>query len=309
MKKHGSLFISKKSLLLIIVVLILAAGVGYVLWHNNRNQPSSQSAKPNATKYVSLDGGYLFSIPAKYVVDETANQGVAVVYSQDITTPPSAKNLDELYSSGVVTVQPAKQLKNSDAKTFKDYVSSTIAADLRKKLNSGSDVKFLKKGNIEAAQVSAILNSGTILRVTYVLNLPQPVMVVAKEESDAFKIVGSSLEDLNKTNLKPDIDQAAQAAKTVADMLHRQDTSGIKGKGTTEFNKNVTKDQLAANLSSSASFLDRSITVVGGTYDSKVFLAQLAFEPKTKDEAPVGGVLSLSKQDKNWKLDGFQLPK
>ena len=308
MKKQGSLLISKKSLLLITAVLILAAGAGYALWRNN-NQPSGQSAKPNATKYVSLNDGYLFSIPAKYTVDEIANRGVAVVSSQDITTPPSAKNLDELYSSGAVTVQPVKQLKNSDAKTFKDYATNTVAADLRKTMNSGSDVKFSKKGDIDAVEVFAIQNDGTRLRSAYLLNLSQPVMVVAKEESDAFKIVRSSLEDLNKTNLKPDIDLAAQAAKTVVEMLRRQDNSGIRSQGTTDFNKNVTKDQLAANLSSSATYLDRSITVVGGSYDGKVFIAQLAFEPKTKDEVPVSGVLSLSKQGKNWKLDGFQLPK
>ena len=307
MKRPGSLFISKKSLLLIAAVLILAAGAGYSILHNNHNQPGGQSVKPNATKYISFGGGFLFSIPAKYAVDETTVRGVAVVYSKDITSL-SAKNLDELYSSGAVAVQPVKQLKNSDAKTFKDYVSNSVAADLRKTMNSGSDVRFSKKGDIEAAEVFAILNSGTHLRVTYVLNLPQPVMVVAKEESNAFKIVSSSLEDLDKSNLKPGIDLAAQAAKTVAEMLRRQDTSGIKGKGTTDFNKTVTKDQLVANLSSSAAYLDRKITVVGGTYDVKVFIAQLAFEPKTKGEAPVGGALSLSKQAKSWKLDGFQLP-
>ncbi len=306
MKRPGSLFISKKSLILICAVLVLAAGAGYSLWNDN-SQPNTKSGKLNATKYISLAGGYLFSTPAKYVVDETTVRGVAVVYSQDTTTLLT-KNLDELYGSGVVTVQPIKQLKNGDAKAFKDYVNNTVAADLRKAMGSGSNVGFSKKGDTEAARVSAILNSGTILRVAYVLNLPQPVMVVAKDESDAFKIVGSSLEDLNKTNLKPDIDQAAQAARTVVELLSRQDASGIKGRGTTDFNKNVTKDQLVANLSSSATYLDRKITVVGGTYDGKVFIAQLVFEPKTKDGTPVGRVLSLSKQGKNWKLDGFQLP-
>ncbi len=296
-------FSRKIYLLIFILVIVVMAGVA---WQNS-NAKHTKGARVEA-KYISLGGGYIFSIPAKYAVNETANPGVAVVYSQDITTPPSAKNLDELYSSGVVTVQPVKQLKNSDAKTFKDYVTNTAAADLQKKLNSGSDIKFLKKGDVEAAEVSAILNSGTVLRAAYVLDLPQPVMVVAKEKSDAFKIVSSNLEDLHKTNLKSDITLAAQAAKTVADMLRRQDASGIKGKGTSDFNKNVSKDQLVANLSSSASFLNRSITVVGGSYNGQDFILQLALEPKTKDELPASGVLSLSKQGQNWKLNGFQLP-
>lgn len=311
MKRPSSLF-TKKLLLLVAAVFSLVAGVGYISWrHSSRHQSTlpttHQPAKPNATKYISLSGSYLFSIPAKYAVDETVIPGVAVVYSKDITTLP-VKNLDELYSGGSVTVQPLKQLKNSNAKTFKDYVSNSVAADLRKTMSSGSDVRFSKKGDTDAAEVFAILNSGTHLRVAYLLNLAQPLMSVAKDESDAFKIVGASLEDLNKTNLKPDIDLVFQTAKTVVDMLRRRDGPGLKSKGSTDFKNNITKDQLIANLNSSSSFLDRSITVVGGSYDGDVFIAQLAFEPKTTDKAPVSGVISLSRQGNNWGLDGFQLP-
>lgn len=307
LSRLSSLF-NKKLPLIFVAILILAAGVGYIGWHrhNNHNQSTPGSAKPNVTKFISLDGGYLFSIPAKYAVDATTTSDTVIVYSKD--TPVPGKNLDELYSGGSVTVQPLKQLKNSDAKTFKDYVSNSVAADLRKKMNSGSDVRFSKKGDIEAAEVTAILNSGTILRAAYALNLPQPVIVVAKEESDAFKIVGSSLEDLNRTNLKPDINLAVESAKSLAGMLHRRDASGIKDQGSTDFSKTVNKDQLVANLSASATYLARSITVVGGSYDGQLFIAQLAFGQKTKDEAPVSGALSLSKQGKDWKLDGFQLP-
>lgn len=287
------------------LVLVLAVGFVYKqFWHK-----SAKPAEPAVieTKYVSFSGGYLFSIPAGYVANETTIAGVTIAYPES-QPMPSGKKLEELYTTGTIAIQPITQLKDDNEQAFKDYVDNTLATDLRKTLNSASDVREVGKGGIYAKEVFALDDSGNRLRVAVAINFPQPVLITAADDSEPFKITITTVEDLKKSTLRPDIDQATQVAKNVADMLHSRDASGVRAKGTTDFNKNVSKDQLVANLSLSAGFLDRSITVVGGSYDGKVFIAQLVFESKTTDKAPVGGVLSLSKQGKNWKLDGFQLP-
>ncbi len=287
------------------LVLVLAAGLAYrQIWHKSAKPAESVVVE---AKYVSFNGGYLFSIPARYVANETAIAGVTIAYPES-QPMPSGKKLEELYTTGAVAVQLITQLKDDNEQAFKDYVNNTLAADLRKTLNSASDVREASRGSIYAKEVFALDNSGAHLRVAAAINFPQPVLITAANDNEPFKTIFSTTEDLRKSKLKPDIDHAAQAAKSVADMLYRQDASGIRDKSTTDFNKNVTKNQLVANLSLSATYLDRKITVVGGTYDGKVFIAQLAFEPKTTDKVPVSGVMSLSKQGKNWELDGFQLP-
>ncbi len=297
-------FTRKIYLLILILLIVVVAGVA---WQNS-NAKHAKIAGIEA-KYISLGGGYIFSIPAKYVADETIIRGVTIVYPE-ASAPRAGENLEQLYASGTVAVQLIAALKDNNTKAFKDYTSNTLAADLRKSLQSPSDISFVKQGNVDAVKVFALANDGRHLRIIYALNLsPQPLIIVAKDESDALKIVASTMEDLKKSNLKPGIDQAAGTAKTIIERAQKQDSSGIKREGTSEFNKSVSQDKLTTDLRSSASYLSRAITIVGGSYNGKDFILQLAFEPKTKDEPSASGVLSLSKQGQDWKLNGFQLPK
>ena len=294
----------KISLPLLAFILLLVVGLGSASWQKTHPKPVPVSEVD--AKYISLGGGYLFSIPAKYTSTGAAIPGVTIVYPETLDTL-NGKNLEELYKAGAVAAQPIAALKDNNVKAFKDYVSNMLAADLGKTMHSAVDVREAKQGNIPGLRVFALANDGKRLRAIYAVNFTQPVMMVASEESDALKVVGSTVEDLKKTKYKADIDLAVQAAKSVAEMLQKQDASGIRKKATAQFNKNVSKDKLAADLKG-ATYLDRSITIAGGSYNGKVFIGELIFEPKTKDQSAVSGVVSLSKQGKNWKLDGFQLP-
>ena len=288
----------------LIPIVFLAVGIGgYEAWQNS-NTKHTKTTEIEA-KYISFSGNYIFSIPSGRSVDGVSIPSVALVYAGDSV---QAKNFEELYAAGVVAVQPITALKDDNPKTFKDYVNNTLAADLRKALNSATDVREVKKENPEAFKVFASTNEGKRLRAIYALNLPQPVMMAAKDETDTLKIVGSTMEDLKKSKLKADIDQAALSTKSLVEMMQKLDSSGIMREGSSEFSKSVSQDKLATDLKSSSSYLSRSITIVGGSYNGKDFIAQLIFEPKTKDENPASGVVSMRKSGKAWKLQAIQLP-
>lgn len=294
----------KRSLLLIVIIAAIASGLIILL---GRDKPGANPVQIDA-KYVSLDGGYLFSIPAKYTSTGAALPGVTLTYPETLGSL-NGKSLEELYKVGVVAAQPITALKDNNVKAFKDYVSDTFANDLRESVHSTVDVRYAKQGGIDALKVFALAADGKRLRVVYAINFTQPVMVVASEESDALKVVGGTIEDLEKTKYKFDIDQVVESAKSIAEMLQKQDASGLRRKATGEFNKSVSSDKLKDELKFSTSYLDRSIIVTGGSYNGKLFIAELIFEPKNKDQTPAGGVISLKKESKTWKLDALQLPK
>ena len=298
--------LSNKKIFLAVVVLVIALGVGYVMKPKKHISNSPQPGEIVA-KYVSLGGDYLFSIPAKYTTNETAINGVTLVYPDSLNI--SGKNLDELYKADAVAVQSISALKDDNAEAFKSYVRDTLANELRKNLHTGSDIRFAKQNGVEALKLFALTNDGKHRRAIYALNYTQPVMLVAKDETDALKIVGSSIEDYKKSKLKTDIDQAALTTKAIVEMLQKQDTSGIATQSTDDFNKNAPKDRLAGELKTADNYLKRSIIIVGGSYNSQGFAAQLMFEPVAKDQSPGSGLVSLRKQGNSWKLDALQLPK
>jgi len=292
-----------------LAVIVALAGVGYYIWHKAYN---AKTSNPSATshqeaKYISFGGGYLFSIPAGYSIDETAITGVTIIYP-DSSPITSGKRLDQLYANGSVAVQPITALKDNNTQAFKDYVNDKLVPELRKSMSSGSDVRLAKQGDVVAIKVLAVLNNGKRLRAIYALNLSQPIIMVAKDESDVLKIVGSTMEDLTKTKLKSGIDQVAQVVKQVVEQIQNQDVEAVRKASSDEFNKSETKEQLTAKLKKASAYLDRSITIVGGSYNGKVFIAQLTFEPKPGEPPVAGGVVSLHKVGQTWKLDALQLP-
>ncbi|MBI2589138.1 hypothetical protein HYW35_02970 [Candidatus Saccharibacteria bacterium] len=285
------------------LALVLAVGLAYrEVWH--------KPAKPAVVeaKYVSFTGNYLFTIPAKYTANGTAIPDVALVYPK-ASSLQDGQSLNDLYANGAVAVQPIRELKNDDPQAFNAYVTGVLAAELRKTFKAATDLRPAKQKGVDAVEVSALGGAGKVFRINYAIDLAQPVLVVAQDRSDAFKAVGSSMEDLMKSNLKTDIDQAAQAAKETAQGLKDQKIKELRKNASSGFKKKTTEVQLADTLQKSSQYFQRPISIVGGLYNGEFFIAQLVFEVKAAGDQPVPGVVSLHKEGKTWKLDDLQLPK
>ena len=289
---------------LLFLVAVLVVGTGYIIWQQiSANKPTSIE-----TKYVSFGGGYLFSIPAKYIADGTAMPGVTVVYPEG-SPAQNGQSLNDLYLNGTVAIQPLGELKNSNPEVFATYVKDVLAADLRKAFKGATDLRSAKQNGVEAFEVFALGEGGKSLRVLYAVNFTQPLLVVAQDYGDVFKTVGFTVEDLKKSSLISDLDQAAQATKEVAQKLQQQNGAQSRKNATTKFKQQVTEEQLVASLQESDKYLRWPVNIVGGSYDGNLFIAQLVFEAKTEGEQFASGVISLRKKGKTWKLDGLQLPK
>ena len=97
-------------------MLVLAAGLAYrQIWHKSAKPAESVVVE---AKYVSFNGGYLFSIPARYVANETAIAWVTIAYPES-QPMPSGKKLEELYTTGAVAVQLITQLKDDNEQAFR----------------------------------------------------------------------------------------------------------------------------------------------------------------------------------------------
>src|SRR3989344_718705 len=285
------------------LALVLAVGLAYKAVLHKPVKPATVEAK-----YVSFSGGYLFSIPAKYTANGTALPDVTLIYPE-ATSLKDGQSLNDLYANGTVAVQPIRELKNDNPEAFTAYVKDVLAADLLKNFEGLTDLRPAKQKDVVANEVSAVGEGGKLLRVDYAIDFTQPVLVVAQDRSDAFKAVGFSMEDLKKTNLKPDIDQAAGATKETAQGLKDQKIKELRKNASSGFKKKMTEAQLADTLQKSSQYFQRPISIVGGLYNGEYFIAQLVFEAKAQGDQPVAGVVSLHKEGKTWKLDDLQLPK
>jgi len=287
-------------------LFLVIIGGGYFGWkklHNN-----TQTFNADTYRYVSLGGGYIFTVPAQYTADGTALPGATLIYPKE-TDATNGKSLNDLFAAGAVAVQTITELKDNNPEAFNIFVKDVIAADLRKVFKSPTDTRPAKQTEAEALEVYVLGPNGKRLRANYAINFTQPIIVAAQERSDAFVTVSLSMEDLKKSRMKTDVDQAAQAAKEIAEKVKGQKGAELIKTSTTEFKKQKTNEELASMLKESTAYLDRPLTIVGGLFNNQYFIAQLVFEPSAQTEQPTVGIISLRKNGKTWELDGLQLPK
>ncbi len=295
---------SKKTYLVVLLIIVVCLGVGTFVWHKYNKTATPVAATVNA-RYVSFEGSYTFAIPENRSVDEISIPGVALVYSGDSV---QAKSFDELYANGVIAIQPISALKDNNTEALKKYANDVVTADLRKSLHSASDLQELKQGNIVIEKAYAIDKDGKRLRTIYAFGLTQPVLAAAADEGGALKIISSSIEDFNKSKLKPDIDKAANTTKQILTLAKSKDASGILKQSTGDLRKKMSKDKLSEALQASASRFDGSVAIVGGSYNGNVFIAQVLFRTKNDTTKFATGTVELHKEGDVWKLQAMQLP-
>lgn len=290
----------------VLLISLIAVGTYFVLQKkSDKQQNKTEIIQTDATKYVSFGGAYLFSVPAKYTVDETLISGVVIVYPEE-SPPKAGMSLDQLYKAGAIAVQPILELKDDDPKAFKEYVTNKLAQEFKKSTTKSTiDVREAKQGDTEALKVFALAKDGKRLKAGYAINYTKPLLMIAADETNALKIVGSTMQELKDGKVKSDIDEAAKATKAILEMIIQHNLSGLTGKSMSGLDQKT----VAAEVEASGPLLDRSVSILGGSYNGEVFAAQISFEPKTKDQVAAGGVVSLRKDSGAWKLDALQLPK
>jgi len=291
--------LSRKSLLLILIIII-AVGVGlYVSAH--RTKPVATNGLP---EYLNFSSSYVFKIPKNYSVDAQSVLGAELIYS----TPLSAKTLEDVYNQNGIATQAINLTDNSD-KAFKDYVNNTFVPDSKKNLSTNDiKVKFGKANGSDNAQIT-IKKNGQQIRFIYLKAGQHPVYVLAKSETDAFKVIEASIADVEKTDLKNELGGIKQAIQTNLQLAKSQKSQELYTAATPELRSQTSQDTLTSALKTASSYLEQNIAVSGGSFSQGSFSAQLRFTPANQDNSqPAIGAITLKKIDGQWKLQALSLP-
>lgn len=295
---------------LIIISIVVIAG-GYLLWQKIKQDKgqanllkTANSSYPDDARYVSFGAGYVFAIPKSFLADETSISGLQLLLPSG--TSIKGNNLSQLYDGGVVAVQPNTQVKSGDNNALTDFVNKTVVPDLSKNVGDVS-VQFSMPGKYRAATIT-VKKDGKQARQLYVYGGEQPYSVVAKERSDAYVEASTTLLSVNDSKYKADIDAIKQVVKTDMTMLQQDQIQNLYDSGTSSLKKQVAIKNFTLAINESAAYVHRNIVVPGGSIQNDQFAGQLFFAPASKDDQPVLGIITLKKEDGQWKLGGLQLP-
>ncbi len=282
--------------------LILAVLLVGGLWINSRH--STPAGILEHPEYLSFAGNYVFTIPPGNAVDERIVTGLQVVHTGSL----SAKDLDELYRAGGITLQPLTFLADHTKSGFKKYVNQTFIPDIKKSLSADAQLKYTSVGGWDVAKIT-IRKDNAPLRYVYLKNGRHPVAIVSKDENEAFKKITQTITDVENTDLKTEVSPLKQTVLDAAKLIKDQKAHELYLGATAELRSKSSEADVASALSAVAQYGKGDITIEGGSYNSGEFTVVVNFAPLNRDIKPAPGAMYLDKSEGQWKLKVLQLPK
>lgn len=291
--------LSRKSALILITIVVAVIGL----------LVSTQKSKPVPTKglaeYLNFGNSYVFSVPKSTAVDSQSLDGVELIYA----APLSGKTIEDVYNQNGIAIIPLA-LSDHSSKGFKDYVNGTYLTDLKKNLSTNDiKVKFGKANGTDNAIIT-VKKDGKQLRSIYLKGGERPIAVLAKSETDNFKVIEQTIKDVEKSDLKSENDGIRKSIQNIFQLAKAQKAQELYNAAAPELRSQTTQESLTQALKSASSFLDQNITVDGGSYSQSTFSSVLRFTPlnsKDNSQSTVGS-MSLKKSDGQWKLQALSLP-
>lgn len=269
-----------------------------------RGKKGGNTAKTTHPEYVSFSGGYVFSVPENHVVDEQSDLGKQLVYAGQLT----AKNLEELYAGNGVSVQQIVDLTDRSTGGFKKYVNDTVIPTIKKDLSAETELKFVKSGDVDAARIT-VRKDGQQIRFVYLRGGNHPVLVISKDETDQFKKIVESLVDVEKSDLKDDIETIKNTIRDSAQLIKQQNASELHAKGTAEWQSKNPKDQVVAAFKAAEPITrTQNVAIAGGIFNKGEFTSAIRFSQLGKDNEATLGTISLMKENGQWKIFILNLP-
>lgn len=286
---------------ILIVALLIFIGLG-AFWIFGR---ASKPAAVEYPLYLNFAGGYVFSVPNEYSVDEQSVPGIQLVYSGTFTV----KTLADIYDVGGISVQALTEF-NKDTK-FSEFVDKTFVPNLKKDLASDDvQVKFSNERGEDAARIMA-KKDGKAFRFIYLRGGEHPVALVANDENDTLKKISQTVVNVEESALKDEAEPAKQAIKSAVENLQADKVDELYAAAAPELQSRSTKEQVQQALKDASDYVHGNIVIAGGSInDTQGFSVALRFIKLDDKEGkePAFGSLAIKKVDGQWKLEMLGLP-
>src|SRR3990167_9361961 len=298
--------IKNKFNLKLIVVVLVAAGLffgGYWLKSTSGSSGAGEKTTQQSKEYYISFDNYYYEIPKQKTADDKLVPGAQFVYN--LNTGIKANTLDDLFNDGAIGVQTLIPL-NGDKQAFEHYLNSVAKPDAAKAFSGAADLSFSdRKDGVRAADLVS-KKDGQIIRRQYIVNLPQSVAVVSKEDNETFKSIGRSLGQASAKFSDYEAIKVQVLAEGV--MLKNrmfEDIYALAHEGLKDSNDLDDLNRLAGR---SKDTLEMEIKVYGVKISKKEMTVAILFSNAQNSAKNQLGSMVFRQSEGKWKLYTLQLP-
>ena len=285
---------------------ILVIGfIGGYLFNRSSSGPRSidQAATGNKSYYISFDD-YYYEVPKQKAVDDRLVAGGQFLYNFNFAV--KANTLDDLFNDGAIGVQSLIPL-NGDNEAFERYINTVVKPAAESAFGGSSELTFGERdGNkIKTAELIS-KKDGQVVRRQYMVNLSQAVVIVTKDDSEAFRSIGESVgqasakfEDYERMKLRVLAESYLFKNRMFDDIyrLAHEDLRGATSVG--EINRLADRSKEIFSL---------EIKIAGITLNKKEMVATVHFIDAANPGKNKTVTMTFRQADDKWKLFALKFP-
>ena len=290
-----------------LIAILLAAGLffgGYFFSQTAGSLgPSEQTIDQKKNYYISFDD-YYYEVPKQKAADDKIIPGGQFLYNFGVAI--RADTLDSLYDDGAIAVQKLTPL-NSDNQAFERYINETVKPSTESVFKGTTEIVFSDRegDKVRAAEVIS-KKDGAVIRRQYILNLPQSVAVVTKDDSEAFRDIGKSVAQASAKF--SDYEKVKLLALAQSSMLSNRMFGDLYRLAHEDFRGATSIDALNRLADKSKDLFTMEANISGVNLTKNELTVSIIYIDKAKPTSNKAGVLQFWKSAGEWKLIALQLP-
>lgn len=290
-----------------LVALLLAVGLFFGGYFTNQtagpSRPTEMTINQKKSYYISFDD-YYYEVPKQKTVDDRLVPGGQFLYNFGVAI--KANTLDDLFNDGAIGVQALIPL-NSDNQAFERYINETVKPSAENAFKGTVDITFdtRKEDQVRVAEVVS-QKDGVIIRRQYIVNLPQSVSVVSKDDGEAFRNIGKSI--VQASTRFSDFDSIKLQVMATSFMLKNQMFDDMYRLAHDDLRGATSVDEMKRIAERSKDIFTLETKVSGAMIKNDELTATVHFLDANKPANNKTATLTFRQVGGIWKLFGVKLP-
>lgn len=297
----------KSSGLKLFLAVLIAVGLflgGYFFNQSTHpSRPTAETINQKKDYYISFDD-YYYEVPKPKTVNDRLIPGGQFLYNIGVAV--KTNTLEDIFNDGAIAVQALIPL-GGDTGAFERYINESVKPSAASAFKGTAEVTFSTRQR-DGVRTSDVISKkdGVIVRRQYIINLPQSVTIIAKDDSEAFRKIGDSADlasakfsDFNKIKLLV-MSQSFMLSNRMFDQMYQLAHDDLRNATSVE--------ELNRLADKSKDIFTMEAKVPGVELNNNEMTATIYFVDASKPANNKTASFTFRSVNNTWKLFGLKLP-
>lgn len=300
--------INLKIISIIIFILLIAGGAYYYFQIKKGNLSSGNNDltvnNSQEVEAIIFARNITFEVPNNSSINMNSSPNSVIILDKNVGQYDSGSYQDLLTKKAII-IQSFPPM-NKNKQIFQNYINERYTTTDK----YSSSIEFTTVNNYEKAVVNIDHQKDNFKEYVEILNLDNPVIIVASEKTDGFIKITNTIKNIASAD--KDVSVIRKQLQLIGTLLRSNLVSDLYSLFSSDYKKNLSLKDFQSNLDNSRENIKSTITVNGGLWlkSKDQFICKPIFKnADLKVKEVKNGQLVMTKENGRWLISSIDLPK